>query len=67
VVQGFAQLKYLVKSLRIYDTTGDLYQMMLEYTQLECHIAILEANVARYESTIPTKTWLIEGWRYISL
>jgi hypothetical protein len=33
-VQGFAQLQYLIGSLRTQDTTGDMYQMLLEYTQL---------------------------------
>jgi hypothetical protein len=37
-VQGFAQLQYLIGSLRTQDTTGDLYQMLLEYIQLECGI-----------------------------
>jgi folate-dependent tRNA-U54 methylase TrmFO/GidA len=30
-VQSFAQLQYLIGSLRTQDTTGDLYQMLLEY------------------------------------
>jgi hypothetical protein len=34
--QGFGQLQYMIGSLRTQDTTGDLYQMLLEYTQLEC-------------------------------
>jgi hypothetical protein len=34
-VKGFAQLQYLIGSLRTQDTTGDLYQMLLEYTELE--------------------------------
>jgi hypothetical protein len=29
-VQGFAQLQYLIGSLRTQDTRGDLYQMLLE-------------------------------------
>jgi hypothetical protein len=33
-VQGFAQLQYLIGSLRTHDTTGDLYHMLMEYTQL---------------------------------
>jgi hypothetical protein len=35
-VQGFAQLQYPIGSFRTQKTTGDLYQMLLEYTQLEC-------------------------------
>jgi hypothetical protein len=68
-VQGFGQLQYLIGSLRTQDTTGDLYQMLLEYTQLECGTAtpILEAEFHRYEQTILTKNWITECWRYISL
>jgi hypothetical protein len=68
-VQGFSQLQYLIGSLRTQDTTGDLYQIILEYTQLECGTAtpILEANFARYEHAILTKNWIMECWRYISL
>jgi hypothetical protein len=49
-VQGFGQLQYLIGSLRTQDTTGDLYQMLLEYTPLECGTVtpILEANFDRY-------------------
>jgi hypothetical protein len=56
-VQGFAQLQYLIGSLRTQDTTGDLYQILLEYTQLECgtDTPILEAEFTRYEPTISTK------------
>jgi hypothetical protein len=44
-VQVFVQVQYLIVSLRTQDTTGDLYQMLLEYTQLECgtDTLILEA------------------------
>jgi hypothetical protein len=45
-IQGFAQLQYLIGSLSNQDTTGDMYQMLLEYTQLECGTVtpILEAE-----------------------
>jgi hypothetical protein len=33
-VKGFAQLQYMIGSLRKQDITVDLYQMLLEYTQL---------------------------------
>jgi hypothetical protein len=68
-VQGFGQLQYMIGSLRTQYTTGDLYQMFLEYTQLECGTAtlILEANFARYEHAILTKNWIMECWRYLSL
>jgi hypothetical protein len=58
-VQGFAQLQYLIGSLRTQDTTGDLYQMLLEYTQLECGTvtSILEAEFTMYEPTILTKNY----------
>jgi hypothetical protein len=60
VVQGFAQLQYLIGSLRTQDTTRDLYQMLLEYTQLECgtDMPILEAEFTTYELTILTKNWI---------
>jgi hypothetical protein len=50
-VQGFAKLQYLIGSLRTQDTTGDFYQMLLEYTQLECgtDTPILEADFTMYE------------------
>jgi hypothetical protein len=68
-VQGFAQLQYLIGSLRTQDTTGDLYQMLLEYTQPECgtDTPILEAEFTRYGPTILTKNWITECWRYLSL
>jgi hypothetical protein len=49
-VQGVAQLQYLIGSLRTQDNTGDLYQMLLEYTQLECgtDTPILEADFTTY-------------------
>jgi hypothetical protein len=48
---------------------GDLYQMLLEYTQLECgtNTLILEAEFTRYEPKILTKNWITECWRYLSL
>jgi hypothetical protein len=69
VVQGFAQLQYLIGSLRTQDTMGDLYQMLLEYTQLECDTdtLILEADFTTYQPEILTKKWITEWWRYISL
>jgi hypothetical protein len=59
-VQRFGQLQYLIGSLRKQDTTGDMYKFLLEYTQLECGTAtpILEANFARFEHAILTKTGL---------
>jgi hypothetical protein len=68
-IQGFHQLQYLIGSLRTQDTTGDLYEMLLEYTQLECGTAtpILEANFASYENAILTKNWITECWGYISM
>jgi hypothetical protein len=68
-VKGFGQLQYLIGSMRTQDTTGDLYQMLLEYTQLECGTAtpILEANFDRYEHAIMTNNSITECWRYLSL
>jgi hypothetical protein len=45
-VQSFEQSQYLIGSLRTHAATGDLYQMLLEYTQLECgtDTPILEAD-----------------------
>jgi hypothetical protein len=52
-VQGFAQLQDLIGSLRTQETTGNLYQILLEYTQLECgtNTLILEAEFTMYEPT----------------
>jgi hypothetical protein len=68
-VQGFGQLHYIIGRLGMQETTGDLYQMLLEYTQLECGTAtlILEANFDRYEHAILTKNWITECWRYLAL
>jgi hypothetical protein len=57
-VQGLGQLQYMIGSLRTQYNTGDIYQMLLEYTQLECGtvMPILEANFDRYEHAILTKT-----------
>jgi hypothetical protein len=68
-VQGFGQLQYLIGSMRTQDTTEDMYQMLLEYTQLECGTAtpILEANFVRYEHALVTKNWITECWGYLSL
>jgi hypothetical protein len=35
-LQGNSRLQYLLGHLRCGDTTGELMQMLLEYTQLEC-------------------------------
>jgi hypothetical protein len=69
VVQRFGQLQYLIGSLRTQDTTVDLYQMILAYTQLEYGTVTpkLEAEFPRYEQTILTKNWITECWRYLSL
>jgi hypothetical protein len=69
VVQGFAQLQYLIGSLRPHDTTGDLYQILLEYTQLECgtDTPILQADFRTHEPKLHTKNWITECWRYLSL
>jgi hypothetical protein len=57
-VQGFGQMQYMIGSLWTQNTTGNMYQMLLEYTQLECSTVtqILEANFDRYEHTTLTKT-----------
>jgi hypothetical protein len=61
-LQGLGQLQYLIGSLRKQDTTGDMYQMLLECTQLECGTAtpILKANFPRYKHTLLTKKWITE-------
>jgi folate-dependent tRNA-U54 methylase TrmFO/GidA len=68
-VQGFAQLQYLIGSLRTQDTTGDLYQMLFEYTHLECgtDTPILEAEFTTYAPKILNKNWITECWMYMSL
>jgi hypothetical protein len=66
--QGFGELQYFIESIRTQDTTDDLFQMLLEYTQLECGTAtpITEENFGRYEHAI-LKKWITECWRYLSL
>jgi hypothetical protein len=68
-VQVFGQSQYLIGSLRTQDTTGNLFQIFLEYTQLEYGTAtpIMEAHFHRYDHAILTKNWITECWRYISL
>jgi hypothetical protein len=68
-VQGFAQLQYLIGSLRTQDNTGNLYQMLLQYTQLDCgtDTSILEADFTIYEPAILAKNWITECWIYMSL
>jgi hypothetical protein len=35
-VQGYGQLKYLLGQFRSEDTSGTVYRILMEFTQLEC-------------------------------
>jgi hypothetical protein len=69
MVQVLVQLQYIIRILRTQGTMGDPYQMLLEYTRLECGNAtpISEAELSWYKQTILTKNWIMEFWRYLSL
>jgi hypothetical protein len=56
-LQGKIRLQYLLGHLRCGDTTGELVQMMLEYTQLECGCRgnLLQQDYKNYECLLLKK------------
>jgi hypothetical protein len=56
VVQGYGQLQYLLGNLRSDDTSGTLYRILMEFTQLECGMEqeILSCDFDKYEKNILT-------------
>jgi folate-dependent tRNA-U54 methylase TrmFO/GidA len=61
-VQGYGQLQYLLGHLRSDDTSGTLYRILMEFTQLECGIEqeILSCDFDKYEKNILTPNWITE-------
>jgi hypothetical protein len=66
-VQGYGQLQYLLGHLRIDDTSGTLYRILMEFTQLECGMEqeILSCDFDKYEHNILTPNWITECWRFL--
>jgi hypothetical protein len=67
-LQGKSRLQYLLGHLRCGDTTGELMQMLLEYTQLECGCRgnPLQQDYTNYEGLILNKNWITEVWGHLS-
>jgi hypothetical protein len=66
VVQGYGQFQYLLGHLRSDDTSGTLYRILMEFTQLECGMEqeILSCDFDKYEKNILTPNWITECWRF---
>jgi hypothetical protein len=66
-VQGYAQLKYLLGRLRSDDTSGTLYRILMEFTQLEYDMEeeILSCDFDKYKNNILTPNWITECWRFL--
>jgi hypothetical protein len=60
VVQGYGQLQYLLEHLRSDDTSGTVYRILMEFTQLECDTEqeILSCDFDKYEKNILTPNWI---------
>jgi hypothetical protein len=67
-LQGNIRLQYLLGHLRCGDTTGELMQMLLEYTQLECRCRgnPLQQDYTNYEGLLLNKNWITEVWGHLS-
>jgi hypothetical protein len=67
-LQGNIRIQYVFGHLRCGDTTGDLMQMLLEYTQLECGCRgnLLQQDYKNYECLLLNKTWITEVWGHLS-
>jgi hypothetical protein len=63
-----AALQYFLGHLRCEDTTGELMQMLLEYTQLECGCRgnQLQQDYKKYECLLLNKNWITEVWGHLS-
>jgi folate-dependent tRNA-U54 methylase TrmFO/GidA len=68
-VQGYLKLQYILRNLRSDDTSGTLYQILMEFTQLECGMEqeILSCDFDKYEKNILTPNWITECWRSLKL
>jgi hypothetical protein len=67
-LQGNIRLQYLLGHLRCGDTTGELMQMLLEYTQLEygCRGNPLQQDYKKYECLLLNTNWITEVWGHLS-
>jgi hypothetical protein len=67
-LQGNIILQHLLGHLRCGDTTGELMQMLLEYTQLECGCRgnPLLQDYKNYECLLLNKNWIAEVWVHLS-
>jgi hypothetical protein len=67
-LQGNSRLQYLLGHLRCGDTTGELMQMLLEYTQLEYGRRgnLLLQDYKKYECLLLNKNWITEVWGHLS-
>jgi hypothetical protein len=67
-LQGNIRLQYLLGHLRCGDTTCELMQMLLEYTQLEygCRGSPLQQDYKKYECLLLNKNWITEVWGHLS-
>jgi hypothetical protein len=68
-VQGYGQFQYLLGHLRSGDTSGTLYRILMEFTQLEYGMEqeILGCDFDKYEKNILTPNWITECWRFLKL
>jgi hypothetical protein len=68
-VQGYGQLQCLLRNLRSGDTSGTLYRILMEFTQLECGMEqeILSCDFDRYEKNILTPNWITGCCRLLKL
>jgi hypothetical protein len=66
-LQGNNRLQYLLGHLRYGDTTCELMQMLLEYTQLECGCRgnPLLQDYKNYECLLLNKKWITEVWGHL--
>jgi hypothetical protein len=67
-LQGNIRLQYLLGNLRCGDTAGELMQILLEYTQLECGCRgnPLQHDYKNYEGLLLNKNWITEVWGHLS-
>jgi hypothetical protein len=67
-LQGNIRIQYLIGHLRCGDTTGELMQILLEYTQLECGCRgnPLQQDYKNYEGLLLNKNWITKVWGHLS-
>jgi hypothetical protein len=66
-LQGHTRLQYLLGHLCCNDATGQLMQMLLEYTQLECgcHGKPLAQEYNNYSALLINMNWITEVWEHL--